>query len=200
MVCCCNKWWHVKNKFPQLALRLLKTQGEVLLGPLPVSFGVNPGTNAWHQEVCWEERLQQYELLQHPLFQRLFQEATANQRVYSFKGGQAWLADVRNQKMFEVGKDLWPSSCPSPLLKQGQLEQAAQDYVQMTFEYLQECRLHNLPDQSVPGFRHPYCKKVFCDIQKEPPVFQLVPIASALFTEHYWILLLYIIPLDTCRH
>jgi len=48
MLCCRNKQWHVQNKLPQLALRLLKTSSEVLLGALPASFGINPGPNAWH--------------------------------------------------------------------------------------------------------------------------------------------------------
>jgi len=38
--------------------------------------------------------------------------------------------------MFGVGRDLWGSSSPSPLLKQGHPEQAAQYHVQASFEYL----------------------------------------------------------------
>jgi len=38
--------------------------------------------------------------------------------------------------MAEVGKDLWRSSGPTPLLKQGYLEPVAQDHVQMVLEYL----------------------------------------------------------------
>ena len=37
----------------------------------------------------------------------------------------------------------------------GNLEQAAQDLVQVGLEHLQRRRLHNLPGQPVPGFRHP---------------------------------------------
>ena len=33
----------------------------------------------------------------------------------------------------------------------------------------------------VPG--HPYSEKVFPDVQREPPVFQFVPVASCLVTE-----------------
>ena len=43
-----------------------------------------------------------------------------------------------------VGKDLWRSSGPVLLPKQGQLEPFAQDRVQTAFEYLQGERLHNL--------------------------------------------------------
>ena len=35
------------------------------------------------------------------------------------------------------------TSDPTPLLKQGHVEQVAQDHVQMAFEYLQGCRLHD---------------------------------------------------------
>ena len=44
----------------------------------------------------------------------------------------------------EVKRDLWRSSGPPPLLKQGHLQQAAQDHVQMAFGYLQGHRLHYL--------------------------------------------------------
>ena len=57
--------------------------------------------------------------------------------------------------MAEVGRDLWRSSGPTPLLKQGHPEQAAQDCVQMAFEYLQGWRLHSLPGQPVPVLGHP---------------------------------------------
>jgi len=40
--------------------------------------------------------------------------------------------------MFGVGRDLWGSSSPNPLTKQGRLQQAAQDLVQAGLEYLQE--------------------------------------------------------------
>jgi len=36
--------------------------------------------------------------------------------------------------MVEVGRDLWRSSGPIPLLKQGHLEPVAQDCVQKAFE------------------------------------------------------------------
>jgi len=43
----------------------------------------------------------------------------------------------RNNRLQEVGRDLWRSSGPIPRLKQGHLDQAAQDHIQMAFEYLQ---------------------------------------------------------------
>lgn len=39
--------------------------------------------------------------------------------------------------MNEIGKDLWRSSTSTPCSKQGQLQQLAQDCVQVGFEYLQ---------------------------------------------------------------
>lgn len=41
-----------------------------------------------------------------------------------------------NHRIIEVGRDLWRSSGPNPLLKQGHAEPIAQDYVQIPFEYL----------------------------------------------------------------
>ena len=58
----------------------------------------------------------------------------------------------------------------------------------MAFEYLQGCGdeyLHNLPGQSVPVLGHPHREKVFPDVQKDPPVFQFVPIASGPGTGHH---------------
>ena len=62
--------------------------------------------------------------------------------------------------MVGVGKDLCGSSSPTPLPKQGHLQQAAQDLVQAGLEYLQRRRLHNLPGQPVPGLRHPQREEV----------------------------------------
>ena len=86
--------------------------------------------------------------------------------------------------MVEVGKDLWKSH-PTLLLKQGHLDQAAQDCVSTAFEYLQGWKLHNLSGQPVSVLSHPHSKKVFPDVQREPPVFQLMPIASGPGTGHH---------------
>ena len=63
----------------------------------------------------------------------------------------------------------------------------------MGFEYLQEWRLCNLSGQPVPVFGHTYSEKVFPDVQREPPRFQFVLMASVLsacvirdcFTPHW---------------
>jgi len=52
--------------------------------------------------------------------------------------------------MVGVGRDLCGSPSPNSLPKQDHLEQAAQDHVQMGFEYLQRRRLHNPAAQPVP--------------------------------------------------
>jgi len=62
--------------------------------------------------------------------------------------------------MFAVGRDLWESSSPTRLPKQGHLQQAAQDFVQVGLEYLQTRRLHNLLGQPVPVLRHPQSEEV----------------------------------------
>ena len=75
--------------------------------------------------------------------------------------------------MAGVGRDLWGSPSPTPLPKQGHLQQAAQDLVQVGLEYLQKRRLHNLPGQPVPGLRHPQREEVLPHVQTELRVLQL---------------------------
>jgi len=77
--------------------------------------------------------------------------------------------------MFGVGRDLCGSSSPTPLPKQGHLQQAAQDLVQSGLEYLQRRRLHSLPGQPVPGLRHPQSEEVLPHVQLELPMLQFVP-------------------------
>jgi len=55
--------------------------------------------------------------------------------------------------MVGVGRDLCGSSGPTTLLKQGHLQQAAQDFVQAGLEYLQRKRIHKLSGQPVPVLR-----------------------------------------------
>ena len=76
-----------------------------------------------------------------------------------------------------VGRDLCGSSSPTPLPKQGHLEQAAEDLVQAGLEHLQRRRLHSLPGQPVPVLHHPQGEEVLPHVQTELPVLQFVPIA-----------------------
>jgi len=84
--------------------------------------------------------------------------------------------------MVEIGRDLWRSSNPTPLLNQGQPEQAAQDHVLV---YLRGWRLQNLSGQPLPVLVNPHSNKVFTDVQKAPPVFQFVPITYGPVTGHH---------------
>jgi len=91
----------------------------------------------------------------------------------------------QNHRIVVFGRDLWTSSGPIPLLKQGHLEPVARDHVQVAFEYLQGWRLHSLSLQPVPVLGHPHMDKVFPDVQREPPVFQFLPMASGPVTGHH---------------
>jgi len=87
--------------------------------------------------------------------------------------------------MVGVGRDLCVSPSPTPLLKQGHPEQAAQDLVQAGLEYLQRRRLHNLLGQPGPGLRHPQREEVLPPVQTELPVPQFVPIAPCPVAGHH---------------
>ena len=62
------------------------------------------------------------------------------------------ITESQNSRTLGVERDLCGSLSPTPLPKQGHLEQAAQDRVQVGLEYLQRRRLHNLPGQPVPEY------------------------------------------------
>ena len=80
----------------------------------------------------------------------------------------------QNHRMVGVGRDLCGSSSPTPLPKQGHLQQAAEDLLQAGLEYLQRRRLHHLPGQPVPVLCHPQREKVLPHVQMELPVLQFV--------------------------
>jgi len=87
--------------------------------------------------------------------------------------------------MLGVGRDLCGSSSPTPLPKQGHPEKAAQDHVQVGLEYLQRRRLHNLPGQPVPVFRHPQSEEIFPHVQLELLVLKFVPVAPCPVAGHH---------------
>ena len=60
------------------------------------------------------------------------------------------LTHKNTQRMVWVGRELWRSSHPTPVLKQVHLEQAAQDQVQVGFKYLQRRRLHSPSGPCLP--------------------------------------------------
>jgi len=59
------------------------------------------------------------------------------------------ITESQNHSMVGVGRDLCGSSSPTPLPKQGHLQEAVQDLVQVGLEYLQKRRMHNLSGQPV---------------------------------------------------
>ena len=87
--------------------------------------------------------------------------------------------------MVGVGRDLCGSSSPTLPLKQGHLQQAVEDLVQVGLEYLQRRRLHNLPGQPVPVLRHPQREEILPHVQTELPVLQFVPITPCPVTGHH---------------
>jgi len=87
--------------------------------------------------------------------------------------------------MVGVGRDLSGSSGPTLLLKQGHLQQAAEDLVQAGLEYLQRRRLHNLSGQPGPGLRHPQREEVLPRVQLELPLLQFMPVAPCPVAGHH---------------
>ena len=65
----------------------------------------------------------------------------------------------QNHWMFGVGRALCGSPSPTPLLKQGHPEQAAEDLVQAGLEYLQRRRLHSLPEISLTKASERPCRQ-----------------------------------------
>lgn len=64
----------------------------------------------------------------------------------------AWLLAVSPPS--EAGRDLWKSSCPTSLLRQGLREPVIQGRVQTALEYLQGWRLHSISAQPVLSYLH----------------------------------------------
>jgi len=62
-----------------------------------------------------------------------------------------------------VGRDVCGSSSPTPLPKQGHLEQVAQDLVQAGLKYLQRRRIHSLSGKPVNKHR----KRRYTNTEKE---------------------------------
>lgn len=73
-----------------------------------------------------------------------------------------WIVFSQNDSRAQVIRDFWKSPGPTLLLKQGHLELAVQDCVQVAFEYFQRGRLLNLSEQPGPVLRHLQRKKKKC--------------------------------------
>jgi len=82
--------------------------------------------------------------------------------------------------MVGIGRDLWRSLSPTPLPKQGHLQQSARDLVQAGLQYLQRRRLHNPSRQPVPVLRHPQREEVLPHVHTERLMLQSVPVAPTI--------------------
>jgi len=71
------------------------------------------------------------------------------------------------------------------LLKQGHLEQAAQDHVQAGFEYLLRRRIQDPSGQLVPVLYQPQREEVLPHVQTELPLLQFVPVVPCTFAGHH---------------
>jgi len=87
--------------------------------------------------------------------------------------------------MSGVRRDLCGSSSPTPMPKQVHLQQAAQDLVQVGFEYLQRRRIHILPGQPVTVLHHPQSEEVLPHVQIELPMLLFVSVAACPVTGHH---------------
>ena len=121
----------------------------------------------------------------HTLFPELKKECQSHSCLFNYENNLKQnlhrITQSQNHTITEW-LDLWRSCSPKPLLKQGHPEPVAQDRVQTAFEYIQGWRLHNLSGQPVPVLCHPQSEAVFPDVQREPPVLQLLPITSGPVT------------------
>lgn len=62
----------------------------------------------------------------------------------------------QDHRTVEVGRELWRSSGPIPLLELGNLGPVVPDRVQVAFELLQRQRLYSLSGQPVLVLGHPH--------------------------------------------
>jgi len=86
--------------------------------------------------------------------------------------------------MVGVGRDLCGSPSPTPLPKQGHLQQAVEDLVQARLEYLQRRRIHNPSGQPVPVLVTLRGKKFFLMFRRNFLCFSLclLPLVLSLGT------------------
>lgn len=82
----------------------------------------------------------------------------------------------QNHRTAEAGRSF--------LLKQGHLEQAAQDCIQRTFECLQGENF-SLPGPPVPMLSHSHGHSHSMQVYSDVKMFQFVPIASGSTTVHH---------------
>jgi len=101
------------------------------------------------------------------------------QSVYALGNAQHLISRVtesQNYRTAGVGRELWRPSSPTPLLKQGHLQQAAQDPVQAGLEYLQRRRLQTSLGSLFQGSVTLRGKKFFLMFRRNFLCFSLCPL------------------------
>lgn len=100
--------------------------------------------------------------------------------------------------MVKVLRDLRRSPGPTPLLKQGHLEQVAEVHVQTAFEYLQRGRIHSISGQHVLVLSHPHMRKRFPMLRGTLLCFSWCPLLWSCHHWWAWLHLLCTLPLGIC--
>lgn len=85
-----------------------------------------------------------------------------------------WICKASDRSMAKVGRHLWRVFNPTPPVKQGHLEQLAQDTLQSGFEYFQDWRILSFSEQPIP-VSDDYGAKVFLVFKWHSPCFILCP-------------------------
>lgn len=87
--------------------------------------------------------------------------------------------------MVEVERVLWRLSCSNPLLKQGYLKQPRTLSGQIFNILMDGDYTTSLGNLYLCIVTLKKCLEVFPDVQRKPPVLQLVPVVSGPVTEHH---------------
>jgi len=93
--------------------------------------------------------------------------------------------ESQNHRQVEVGRDVWRTSGPSLLLEQGHLEPVPQDLVQMALNTFKDRDSTTFLGNLCQCFVNLTVNKALPDVQREPPIFHFVPIASGPVTRHH---------------
>lgn len=92
------------------------------------------------------------------------------------------------RRIFRKSQNIWGSkvpleiTTPTPFLKPS----SAKAHSSCWILRISENRLHKLNGQHVPVLCHPHSDKVISNVQREPPMFQVLPIASCPIVEYHW--------------
>lgn len=103
--------------------------------------------------------------------------------------------ELENYRLIEVRRNLWSSSCSTPLLKRGHLGPVGQDHVYTAFKCLQEWRLHSLCGQAVSVFCHPHSEECLLVCKRNLLCFSVCSFRLG-HQGKVWLRLLFIFPSD----